>query len=544
MKLSQLYKSLSHLAILFFAAILLPLALPAQDKKPAAPPPAKAPAAAPKPATAPAAHPNTTTPTRPGATTPNRPGTSPNLNSSNGHGPTTPGVPGAKGPATNTAPKSVGTTPLANGGKSVTTSAGHTVEYNKTGQVNKVVTKSGAVANFDSRGKVSTIKTVSGTTITHIPGGGRQLVTEHRGPNGKVESRIVSTGANRGYAEHTFQRGGNEYVRRTYVYGGRTNVYVYRTYYYGGNPYYYYVPPYYYYPAYYGWAYNPWAAPVYYNWGWGASPWYRPYGYYFSPYPSYPSAAFWLTDYLIAENLRAAYEANAAANAANYASSNNANDNQQAADAPQGGQQAQSSAPTLSPEVKQMIAEEVKAQLAAEQAAAAETSAPATAAPQQPAANTDKVPPALDPNLRVFIVATNLDVTSNGQTCSLSAGDVLMRTENAADKDNLVGVNVVSAKKSDCGTGSSQRVQVADLQEMHNHFREQLGNGLRTLSDNEGKNGIPAGPAAGGKPNREGTAAADLTASADLDKQKQEADQAEQEVQQASASTSNAGGQH
>jgi hypothetical protein len=297
--------------------------------------------------------------------------------------------------------------------------------------------------------------------------------------------------------------------------------------------YYQYVPAYYYRPAFYAWGYGPWGAPVVYTgWGWYGAPWYGWSGYYFAPFPVYPSAAFWLTDYLIAENLEAAYEAQAAANTP-------ALDESQTA-------QSQSNTVVLSPEVKQMIAEEVKAQLAAEQSAATQINSSTTAptlAPQQ-GANTEQAPLALDPNLRVFIVATSLDVTASGQACSLTPGDVLMRTENTPDKDNSVGVSVVSSQKSDCVGGSSFRLQVADLQEMHNHFREQLDNGLKTLADNQGKNGIPSGPAGKATDNpdfKRLPIALDLTATADLQKQTQDADQTEKEVRQASSSTGGTG---
>jgi len=408
------------------------------------------------------------------------------------------------------------------GGKVIRTPAGHTLTQDRNGKVTGVFTKSGTEAHFHftPTGRVSTIRTSNGTTITHGTNGVRRVESVRQTPSG-TSYRVVSTGARGGYVERNFSRDGHEYVRRTYVHEDRTSVTVYRTYYYRGRPYYHYVPAYYYAPVYYGWAYNPWPAPVYYTWGWGA--WYGRYGYYFSPYPAYPSAAFWLTDYLISENLRAAYEAQASPNASANADTNQA--------------EATSGTVTLTPEVKQMIAEEVKAQLAAEQAAAqTSTASPTSSAPQQPATNNEQAPPALDPSLRVFIVTTRLDVNSGDQACSLSSGDVLMRTENSPDGENTVGVNVVSSQKSDCQMGSSARVQVADLQEMHNHFREQLDSGLKTLADNQGKNGIPSGPAAGGNLNREGAAVADLSVTADLKKQQDEADQAEKEVQQASAS--------
>src|SRR6266851_1458108 len=423
-------------------------------------------------------------------------------------------------------------------------------ETNTKGEVTHF-SEPGREVKFSAAGKPTFIRDEKrGITIDHSQHGERHIITEHRDANNRLESRVVTAGPNRSFVEHRFERGGSEYVRRTYVYEGRTNVTIYRTYYYNNVAYYHYVPAYYYAPRYYGWAYNPWPAPVYYTWGWYGDPWYRPYGYYFAPYPVYPSADFWLTDYLIAENLRASYEAQAAANAdaaaANAdAAAANANAAAANADAAAAQRGSQAGAATLTPEVKQMIAEEVKAQLAAEQAAAAQNataSGTPASSPAQPAGNTGQVPPALDPNLRVFIVTASLDVTANGQPCSLSAGDVLRRTDNVPDSDNTVGVMVLSSKKSDCGMDSSPRVQVADLQEMHNHFREQLDNGLKTLADNQGKKGIPSGPAAGGRKNPDGTAVPDLTATKDLQDQKQEADQTEKDVQKTTSSTGSTGG--
>jgi hypothetical protein len=411
--------------------------------------------------------------------------------------------------------------------------AGSTHGFDKNGKLSSVTTSSGVEARYNASGRVSTIKAANGTTIVHSSTGARTIVSE-RVSSGGEHYHVVNGGLRGSYVEHRFQRGGRDYMRRTYVYGGHTRVAIYRGYHHHDHLYYGYVPGYYYHPGFYGWAYAPWGAPVPYAWGWATSPWYGWYGYYWNPYPVYPSAAFWLTDYLVSENLQAAYEARAQANASA------AQDQAGASQQPEG----QNNPPALSPEVKQMIAEEVKAQLAAEQAAAAQPSSsiavPASSTPQ-PSANTDPVPPALDPNLRIFIVTASLDVTASGQGCSLSPGDVLMRTENTPDKDDTVAVSVVSSQKSDCTGGSSPRIQVADLQEMHNHFREQMDNGLKTLADKQGKGGIPAAPATGGRNNPEGTAIEDLSATADLKKQQDDANQAEKEVQQAS-STGSAGG--
>ena len=144
--------------------------------------------------------------------------------------------------------------------------------------------------------------------VHHGLNGNRRVVVERRD-----HSRVVVDRRGHGYVQHPYPYHGREYAARSYYYNGHAYNRYYGNYYYHGvyvNPYY---PAYYYAPAYYGWAYNPWVAPVPYAWGWGGNPWYGYYGAYFTPYPVYPSAAFWLTDYIIANSLQAAYNAQAAA---------------------------------------------------------------------------------------------------------------------------------------------------------------------------------------------------------------------------------------
>ena len=479
--------------------------------------------------------------------------------------PTSPLAPARKpSNATPSTPLAPGAAPHASGGKTVTTPAGNRLDFGKSGHLDSVVTNKGTQAHFGPHGQVSTIKTASGMTVVHSPSGGRHIVTEHRDARGHIESRVVSTGLNRGFAEHVVQRGGHEYLHRTYVREGRTYTTVSRGYYYHGAVYYHYVPSYYFAPAYYAWGYGPWSQPIAYTgWGWDDSPWYGSSGYYFAPYPFYPSAAYWLADFMIAENLKAAYEAQAAANAAAanaeaaaadanaaaaYADAAAANANAAAAQ-----QSSQGGAAMLTPEVKEMIAEEVKAQLAAEQAAAqiaAEQAAAQNAGSSDPSiqqqsiADTYRTPAALDPHRRVFIVSSDLEVSVNDQPCLLMPGDVLNRTETVPDQDNTVVVTVLKSQKFDCAAGTTPRIQVADLQEMHNHFREQMDAGLKTLADNQGKNGLPSAPAVGSpRENADGTAVPDDAAAiaAQLHQQQQEAAQAETEVQQAASAGGPAG---
>jgi hypothetical protein len=362
----------------------------------------------------------------------------------------------------------------------------------------------------------------------------------HRGANGGrtvVKSRpgggrIVSRGGHRGYGERGFSRGGHRYMGRTYYRGGRYYGRAYRGYGWNGNYYYHYGPGYYYGAGYYGWAYNPWAAPVSWGWGWGGSPWYGYYGYYFNPYPVYASPAFWITDYLIAANLQEAYEARAAAVAeANSGGSNPAGYNPGDDDSGGSGGGGGSSAVVLTPEVKQAIADEVKAQIAAERAQATSQSASANAPDSD-----EKVPPALDPNTRTFIVATDLSETmDDGTECTLTSGDVLTRIQDTPDENKAVKVLVSGSQKGDCQSGAQVSVAVDDLQEMHNHFAEQIDEGLGKLAENQGKNGMPASPSTSRTEVADAKAEPDLTVGAEIDKADKEASQAEADAQSAAS---------
>ena len=263
---------------------------------------------------------------------------------------------------------------------------------------------------------------------------------------------------------------------RTYVYGGRPYAVVYRQYGYRGFGYYGYVPAYYYGPRFYGWAVAPWYAPVPYYWGGPiAAPWFGFYAGYFAPYPVYASPDLWLTDYLLSENLKAAYE------------------NQQAAQdnnepAPDAAPTSANAPPTVTPEMKAMIAEEVRQQLAAEKADAAQ---PAAATSSGQPVDGDQAPPAL--SQKFFVVSSSLDVTAGAQTCSLTPGDIIERRSKDVASDGTVALEVISSKKGDCAADSAAPVQVqlADLQEMHNQLRQQIDTGLKTLADNQAK-GLPA----------------------------------------------------
>jgi hypothetical protein len=371
--------------------------------------------------------------------------------------------------------------------------------------------------------------------IQHGIHGGRTVVGMHNG------ARVVNTGPHGGYVQRAYvTRGGHSYYSRTYYDHGHYRTGVYRGYYWHGHNYYGYHPGFWFHPGFYAWGFHPWGVPVYWGvgaWGWGGAPWYGFYGGWFTPYPVYASPAFWLTDYLISENLQAAYAARAEANAE--------------AEAQEGGGDAGpavASAPApLSPEVKQAIAEEVKAQLAAQQAEAAQSgasggqaaaAAPATpAAPAAAATGGGEVPPALDPARRTFVVDSDLTVTAvgSGQECALTGGDVITRITDTPDADQTVNASVSASKKSECAAGQMVAVKVDDLQEMQNHFAEQLTTGMGELAKKAGTGGIPAAPDTGTTESDIPAPPPDTSAAKTLQDQQAAADQTETQVKQEAA---------
>ncbi len=417
--------------------------------------------------------------------------------------------------------------------------AGHPRQPTGTRQV---TLKSGGKATFRQNGKVRSIQTAKGMKIEHNMRGGRHIESVHNG------RRVVSMGRRGGYSQRAYySHGGRTYVQRTYYVNGNYYAYGYRSYNYGGYPYYGYAPPYYYGPAYYGWAYNPWPAPVYYNWGWAGQPWYGYYGPYYQPYPVYPTAAFWLTDFLLAASLQAAYQAGQSSEegalqppqmgpetsdviaslwssdpliAANLESAYGQYMLGAAAPAAAKGGSTQ-----ISGDVKQAISDEMKDEIAAEQAAA-------KGGDQKPASG-EEVPAALDPKIRYFVVSSELSATtSEGEECALTAGDIIYRVGDTPDDDHMVDATVKSSKKGNCAVGATVGVDTGDLQEMHNQLRIQMDAGLKELAAKQGKNGLPAAPDTKTQAGEVPAPDPDKNVSNDLQDQKKEADQAEAEAQQ------------
>jgi len=342
--------------------------------------------------------------------------------------------------------------------------------------------------------------------VHHNLSGNRRVEVERRD-----HSRVVAERGGRGYVQRPYMYRGHEYARRSYYYNGRYYNNYYGRYYYHGlyvNPYF---PSYYYGAAFYGWAYNPWAAPIAYGWGWGGNPWFGYYGAFFTPYPVYASPSLWLTDYIIANSLQAAYQAQL--NAA-----------------------ALSNPTPLSPEVKNLIADEVRQQVALENNEAKA----ASAANGEPDAASSSIARLLtDGKQHVFVAGQDLDVVDAGGTeCALSQGDAIQLTGQTAPDAQSATLAVLASKGGkECPKGDTVSVALGDLQDMQNHMRETVDQGMKELQAKQGQGGIPAAPASAKAAPVESPMAAiapppppESEVKAEINQQSQEADKAEAEA--------------
>jgi hypothetical protein len=339
--------------------------------------------------------------------------------------------------------------------------------------------------------------------------GSRRVSVEHAD-----HSRVVAERGGRGYVQHPYGFHGHEYGHRTYYEHGRAYDRFYRGYYYHGVYAEMYAPSFYYGPAFYGWAYNPWAVAIAYPvaaWGWAGTPWFGFYGGFFTPYPVYASASLWLTDYMISQSLAANYQAQADANAQAAALANPA---------------------PLTPQVKDLISAEVQRQIALENAEAA------TAKTGEADPASSGIQRMLTDNVQhVFVAGKDLDVVdAAGTECAISEGDALQLTGPAAANADSATLAVLASKGGkECQRGDTVSVAMADLQDMQNHMRETIDAGMGELQSKQGKGGLPALPPSANVPPAKSALAMDApppdaTAATQINQSWGEGDKAEQEV--------------
>lgn len=374
-------------------------------------------------------------------------------------------------------------------------------------------TPHGSVVRTRPNGRVSDVRDPGrGLDVHHGLNGNRAISVERAD-----HSRIFAERGRPGFVQRPYSYHGHDFARRTYFYHGREYSHFYHGYGYRGMYLNVYAPGFYYRPAFYGWAYNPWATPIAFGWGWGANPWFGYYGYYFQPYPMYPSAAFWLTDYIISSDLRTAYAAH------------------QDAGEVDGAPPSVGGPPELTPDVKQQIADEVRNQLALENQEAQQDTQQQDVDP----ASSGIARMLSDGRPHVFVVGSALDVVDTSQNeCALSDGDVLqLQTPPSADATSANLVVLAGKGGPECQKQATVSVAFTDLQEMQNHMRENIDQGLQDLQAKQGTGGIPAlPPSAQSQPAPAQYAAIapppDPSVATEIQQQTQGADQAEADASQ------------
>ena len=390
----------------------------------------------------------------------------------------------------------------------------------------------GETATFRGDGRLASVHTPA-MDIAHGPRGQRIIISER--PD---HGRLISTGPHRGYLERPVSYHGHDYYQRSYVHGDHRFTREYARYQYHGREFSNYVPRATYAPAFYGWAYYPWDSPAAYMWGWASSAWFACNAGFLDPSGSFQSGANWLTDYYLGQTLAESFDAGAQAGAASCSAGGGQNADEVAAggDAQPAGDEMSATVVTpITPEIKQVIADEVKQQLAFENAAAAK--------PDQ-APSLDGLPQVMVPN-HLFVADQVQNVsTADGEQCALSAGDVIKLLDAPPDGATTANLAVLSSHMGDCPAGLTVSVPLEALQEMQNNFRAQLDSGLQALRDQQGKGGLPAAPIAAITPPpvpEDEPPPSDVNVQLDLDAQQQQADQAEDSVTQvAFASTPSA----
>ncbi len=325
-----------------------------------------------------------------------------------------------------------------------------------------VTTRGGDTVHRDQAGRVTEVHVKNGAVVYHAPSGIRRV--EVARPGDRV---VVAQSPGHGYVQRPVVFHDRSFIKRTYFVGGRPYARVYRPVTYRGVWFQIYTPVRFYRPAFYAYLFNPWLTPVAWSWGWGGNPWYGYYDGYFVPYAYYRSPALWLTDFFIAATLQAAYQERVAVGMTPASEA--------------GGEVA------LSPEVKQLIADEVQRQLERERAEGQTADA---------YYGGDEVPVWADNTSHVFVAYTALGVNSNLGYCTVGEGDVLQLRSLPAAYASSANVLVLASRRQDCRKGSMVTVQLQDLQDMSNRMRETVERGLGDLQAHQGQSGIPPLPAA------------------------------------------------
>jgi hypothetical protein len=346
------------------------------------------------------------------------------------------------------------------------------------GPAGSTVTRSpnGNLVRTSADGSVIDVRNpAKGIYIHHGLDGSRRILVER--PD---RSRVFATTRGVPYVQHPYMFRGQPLDHRTFYVQGKLFHQFYRPYNYGGTMLDMYAPPRFYQPQFYQGATTPFAQPQPYSWGYTtrATPWFTYYNAYFTPDSTYSSPQAWLADFVLGASLAVAYTT--------------APPTSQTPPPPAG------AAPAVTPQVKQLLAQEIDHQVKQE---AVEAQAN-TQSRDLPSGTGGVVQELSDGQPHVFVVASDLDlVDPTGRRCSMSEGDVV-QVVSAANPGTSTADAVVLASKggNECERAAQVQIAVGDLQEMQNHMRETIDMGLASSEPGKKAATVPAAFAATAPP--------------------------------------------
>ena len=147
-----------------------------------------------------------------------------------------------------------------------------------------------------------------------------------------------------------------------------------------------------------------------------------------------------------------------------------------------------------------MIAAEVQRQIALENAEA--QSAAQNADPNPASSGIQRM---MTDNIQhVFVAGSSIDVVdAAGTECAITEGDALQLTALPPANATAATLVVLSSKGGqECRKGAAVSVEVADLQDMQNHMRESIAQGMGELQSKQGKGGFAGASRIGQRPSR------------------------------------------
>jgi hypothetical protein len=316
----------------------------------------------------------------------------------------------------------------------------------------------------------------TGMVVQHGLDGSRRVSAEQ--PDG---SRVFSAGHGVGYVQHPYLFHAQPFDHRTTFVHGQLSHQFYRPYNFGGTTLDAYAPQRFYSQDFYRSVSTRYATPLVPQWNYVSSPapWYTAQQGYFKPESSYSTPAQWLTDFVLATSLIEAYATHAKAPGAAAAAGTAAPAASSGpAPAVAGGAAPAGAAPgpEITPDVKEKVTAEVNRQVREESSEARENAEER----DMPPGSGGVVHELDEREPHVFVADADLDlVDPSGRRCMLGEGDVVQVISGASAKSGTAQAVVLASNGAGkCGRATQVDIAVSDLQEMQNHMRATIDQGL------------------------------------------------------------------